>query len=238
MSRLVTWALVVLFSLLFSLLFSPLVSGCRTNERVPVEPPTPTSPAVAVASSEVAAASPTPSPSLSSSSGVPAWPSGVKSVLHVGDSTLGYTLGLALELRTRFEAAGIHYEAHTETSAGLHGFASSKKLEQLVRETKPDVVLISLGINNLTVPHPDEYERDVRSIVRQAGKAPCWWVGPLALERPDKGLNAMLARSTAPCRFASSYDLHIERQPDGIHPTQRGARRWADVIWTTLMEPR
>jgi lysophospholipase L1-like esterase len=222
MRRLVSWAVLV------------LVAACRTNERAPIEPPAPpTSPALAVASSDVAPASPTPS-----SPGVPAWPSGVKSVLHVGDSTLGYTLGLALELRTRFLAAGIHYEAHTETSAGLHSFAASKKLEELVREKKPDVVLISLGINNLTVPHPDEYERDVRSIVRQAGKSPCWWVGPLALDRPEKGLNAMLARTTAPCRFASSYDLRIERQPDGIHPTQRGAHRWADVIWTTLMGGR
>lgn len=217
MSRVGSWA------------FLALLSACRTNERAPVEPPT--SPAVAVASSEVAPVSP-------AEAGVPAWPSGVKSVLHVGDSTLGYTLGLALELRARFEGAGIHYEAHTETSAGLHSFAVSKKLEELVREKKPDVVLISLGINNLTVPHPDEYERDVRSIVRQAGKSPCWWVGPLALDRPEKGLIAMLARTTAPCRFASSYDLRIERQPDGIHPTQRGARRWADMIWTTLMGER
>jgi hypothetical protein len=227
-ARAASWAILV------------LVAACRTNERAPVEPPA--SPAVAVASSEVASASPTPSPATTPTPtptpGVPAWPSGVKSVLHVGDSTLGYTLGLALELRTRFEAAGIRYEAHTETSAGLHGFAISKRLEDLVRERKPDVVLISLGINNLTVPHPDEYERDVRSIVRQAGKSPCWWIGPLSLDRPEKGLIAMLTRSSAPCRFASSYDLRIERQPDGIHPTQRGARRWADVIWSTLMVDR
>ena len=220
-----------------------LVSACRTNERAPVERPS--SPAIAVASSEVAAASPTPSsppsppsPPPSPEAGAPVWPSGVKSVLHVGDSTLGYTLGLALELRTRFEAIGVRYEAHTETSAGLHGFAVSKRLEELVRDKKPDVVLISLGINNLTVPHPDEYERDVRSIVRQAGHSPCWWVGPLSIDRPEKGLIAMLARAAAPCRFSSSYELRIERQADGIHPTQRGAQKWADVIWSTLMEQR
>jgi hypothetical protein len=87
------------------------------------------------------------------------------------------------------------------------------------------------------VPNPDEYERDVRSIVEQAGEGPCWWIGPLSIDRPERGLIAMLARSTAPCRWTSSYDLTIERQPDAIHPTQRGAAKWADAIWSEVGVP-
>ena len=155
-------------------------------------------------------------------------------MLHVGDSTLGFTQGLALEMSTRFAAIGVRYDAHTEASAGLHTFATSRKLEELIREKSPDVVLLTLGMNNLTALHPEQYEVDVRAIVEQVGGRPCWWIGPLSIDRPENGLIAILARATAPCAWSSSYDLVIERQPDAIHPTQRGASRWADAIWTAL----
>ncbi len=162
------------------------------------------------------------------------WPPAARRVLHVGDSTLGFTQGLALEMRERFEPLGIHYDAHTEASAGLHTFATSKKLEDLIREKSPDVVLLTLGMNNLTALHPDSYEEDVRSLVEQVGGRPCWWIGPLSIPHKDNGLIAVLARATAPCGWMSSYELAIERQPDAIHPTQRGASRWADTIWAAL----
>lgn len=162
------------------------------------------------------------------------WPAAAASVLHVGDSTLGFTQGLALEMSTRFETIGVRYDAHTDASAGLHSFATSRKLEELVRQKSPDVVLLTLGMNNLTALHAEQYEADVRSIVEQVGGRPCWWVGPLSINRPDNGLIALLARTTAPCGWTSSYELVIERQPDAIHPTQRGASKWADEIWTAL----
>lgn len=162
------------------------------------------------------------------------WPASALRVLHVGDSTLGFTQGLAFEMDRRFSAIGIRYVAHTEASAGLHTFALSRKLEELLRESSPDVVLVTLGMNNLTALHPEQYEADVRAIVEQVGGRPCWWIGPLAMARPDNGLIAMLAHSTAPCGWSSSFELEIERQPDAIHPTQRGASRWADEVWRAL----
>ena len=162
------------------------------------------------------------------------WPKAAASVLHVGDSSLGFAQGLALEMSTRFAAIGVRYDAHTEASAGLHTFATSKKLEQLVREKSPDVVLLNLGMNNLTALHPEQYVADIRAIVLQVGDRPCFWIGPLSIDRPETGLIALLASASAPCGWSSSYDLVIERQPDALHPTQRGASRWADAIWTAL----
>jgi hypothetical protein len=167
----------------------------------------------------------------------PAWPSGAKYILHVGDTSLGFEQGLALEMKTRFAAAGMRYEAVTEIEGGLHTFAASKKLEELIRWKRPDVVLLTLGMNNLTAARPDDYETDVRSIVGQVGDRPCWWIGPLSIPRPGKGLITMLARSTPPCGWTNSYDLDIERQPDQLHPTQAGASRWADAIWPALGAP-
>lgn len=137
-------------------------------------------------------------------------------------------------MKTRFEAAGVRYESVTEIDAGLHTFATSKKLEALLRWKKPDVVLLTLGMNNLTAARPEDYEVDVKSIVAQVGDRPCWWIGPLSIGRPETGLIAMLARTTAPCGWTNSYDLVIERQPDHLHPTQPGASHWADAIWLSL----
>jgi acyl-CoA thioesterase-1 len=167
----------------------------------------------------------------------PPWPASAKLVLHVGDSTLGFEQGLALEMATRFKAIGVRYEAVTEASAGLRSFATSGKLAELVRAKKPDMVLLTLGMNNLTVAAPDEYEPDVKYLVAQIGDRPCWWIGPLSIERPETGLIAILGRATAPCGWSNSYELDIERQPDHIHPTQRGASRWADANWTALGAP-
>jgi len=167
----------------------------------------------------------------------PSWPAGARYVLHVGDTSLGFEQGLALEMGTRFKAAGVRYEAVTELEGGLHSFATSKKLVELLRWKKPDVVLLTLGMNNLTTARPQEYEPDVRSIVAQVGDRTCFWIGPLSIGRPERGLIAMLGRTTAPCGWTSSYDLAIERQADRIHPTQAGASHWADAIWIALGAP-
>ena len=240
--------LFVLFALAVLVVVAPLARQGLTGRRAPdrasaprpaPEPPAATRPALPGAIAEAVVDRDAESPATVEVDAAPsAWPAAVTSVLHVGDSSLGFQQGLALELRTRFEAIDVRYFPETYADAALHSFATSRTLEQLVRARKPDVVLLTLGMNNLTVANPEAYAQDVKSLVEQVGERPCWWVGPLSTPRPEKGLIAMLARSTAPCRWTSSYALDIERQPDAIHPTQRGAARWADAIWTALGAPR
>lgn len=152
-------------------------------------------------------------------------------VLHVGDSTVGYTLGLQLELARKFKAAKIHYESRTVTAAGLHAFATERILEKALRDKDPDLVIIQVGTNNLTVPHPDAYIPDLRSIVAQAGGRDCYWIGPIPIDRPEKGMRAVIRANVQPCTFFDSFDLDIARQPDNVHPTQGGAHKWAEAFW-------
>ena len=236
--RPVLWAVLVgLTALAIAVLFS-------RRAPVPVRAPVAASPVASVIASTVApvataVASVTPPPpdTAPDSAPGPSWPAGAKYVLHVGDTSLGFDQGLSLELKTRFEAAGVRYEAITEIDAGLHTYATSKKLEALLRWKNPDVVLLTLGMNNLTAARPEDYEVDVKSIVAQVGGRPCRWIGPLSIGRQETGLIAMLARTTAPCGWTNSYDLVIERQPDHLHPTQPGASHWADAIWLSLGAP-
>jgi hypothetical protein len=221
----------------------PAVNTVPTSVTAPPAPlPIPVPIPVAVAS--VVAPTPPPGAPITSSAEArppsptnPSWPAGAKYVLHVGDSSLGFEQGLALEMGTRFKAAGVRYEAITELNGGLHDFATSKKLAELLKWKKPDVVLLNFGMNNLTVARPEDYEVDVKSIVAQVGDRACFWIGPLSIGRPEKGLIAMLGRTAAPCGWTNSYDLDIERQSDRLHPTQPGASHWADAIWIALGAP-
>jgi hypothetical protein len=229
MQRPVWWAaLVVLTALVVAVPFAlPRTTPRRATVATAVTS-VPSKPAPEPVASTVAPSSPPE---------VAAWPAAARYVLHVGDSSLGFERGLALEMAARFKKAGVRYEAVTELDGGLHSFATSRKLAELVGWKKPDVVLLTLGMNNLTVAHPEEYEADVKSIVAQVGDRTCWWIGPLSIGRPETGLIAMLGRTTAPCGWTNSYDLEIERQPDHLHPTQPGASHWADAIWIALGVP-
>lgn len=172
-------------------------------------------------------------------------------MLHIGDSSVGHLqFGLAKELEKKFSAIGVHYRARVEEGAGLRTFAQTRKAETLIREMQPDVVLLSIGTNNLSVPNAAAYEAHVRSIVEQIGGRPCYWIGPLSIAKavakqttPDTPMDpdgvgravvAMLKRTTAPCRFYDSYALAVSREKDDVHPTVPGAARWADKIWSFL----
>lgn len=154
-----------------------------------------------------------------------------KTILHVGDSTVGYTLGMTLELGKMFKAAGVSYESHTVTAAGLRTFAKSRVLEKLVKEKDPDLVIVQLGTNNLTVPNPSAFLPHVKEIVEQVGGKPCYWIGPIPLEQPEHGMRALLRDNVAPCTFYDSFELKLARQEDKIHPTQPAAKKWADAFW-------
>jgi hypothetical protein len=181
----------------------------------------------------------------------PPWPKQAKSVLLLGDSTVGTkAFGLSRELDKRFQPLGVKFHFHVETAAGLRTFATSKKTEQLMRDVNPDVVLLGLGTNNLSTPNSAAYEAHVKSIVAQVGGRPCYWIGPLSIAKavakqttpdtpkdPDavgKAMVAMLKKNSAPCRYFDSYALQIPREPDDIHATFMGAGKWAEKIWAFL----
>ena len=69
-----------------------------------------------------------------------------------------------------------------------------------------------------------------RAIVARVGARPCVWIGPPPW-LPEKGILGVVKDNAAPCRFFESSPLTLERQPDGIHPTARGGKAWADAVW-------
>ncbi|WP_437682474.1 SGNH/GDSL hydrolase family protein [Sorangium sp. So ce131] len=153
-------------------------------------------------------------------------------VLHVGDSFA--LAGFAQALRPRLEALRVRYAVKAETSSYTVTWAS--RMELLVANYQPDLVIISLGANEVENVNPPAHAGAVRRIVKAIGGRPCVWVSP-PLWRKDTGIIDVIRTNSAPCRFFDSDALvpgPLPRKKDKIHPNEVGGARWADAFWTWL----
>ena len=157
-------------------------------------------------------------------------------VLHVGDSTVGGYGGLAKALKTRFTAEDTLYTSDTIVSLGIRAFARTRTLRADLARVKPDLVLLTLGANDVFLPSPEKLAGDVRAIVATVGTRDCYWIGPPTW-KTDTGIVAVIRANVGHCRFFDSSLLPLARAKDGIHPTDRGGEQWADRIWPMLHRP-
>ncbi len=157
-------------------------------------------------------------------------------VLHIGDSFTD--AGFAKALRPRMTAIGARYEVHGEESTFTTNWAS--KLQPMVANTQPALVLITLGANEVANTEPATHAYGVKSIVRAVGGRPCVWISP-PLWRKDTGIIDVIRTNSAPCRFFDSDRIvkqPIARQPDKIHPNEKGGEVWAAAFWAWLENER
>ena len=157
-------------------------------------------------------------------------------VLNIGDSFL--LAGFAQALRPRLNALGVRYEVKSEQSSFTVSWAG--KMELLVANMQPDLVIINLGANEMSNTNPAAHAPAVRRIVKSIGGRPCVWVSPPTW-RKDTGILDVIRENSAPCRFFDS-DQHVKepipRQGDKIHPNKEGGQIWADAFWKWLQEQR
>lgn len=149
-------------------------------------------------------------------------------VLIFGDSMV--TSGLGVYLEERVVAQGGKFFHVSKPSSTTLSWKEGHALQDLVRRTRPDVVIVALASNELFVPNPRARRGDVRAIVQRIGARPCVWIGP-APWLPEKGIIGVVRESAAPCRFFDSSGLTLERGPDHIHPTLPGGRTWGKAVW-------
>jgi lysophospholipase L1-like esterase len=161
-------------------------------------------------------------------------------VLEIGDSMVGYASGLAKVLRARLTAEGIEFHSDAVTSASVASFDSSDKLDRLMKLFNPDLVILNLGTNSVSVPNPEILAPHAASLVKKILPRRCLWLGPPSLhEKPPakpSPLVQVLRDASSPCLFFDSSALLLERQPDGIHPTERGAMVW-EKAFAPLLDP-
>ncbi len=152
-----------------------------------------------------------------------------KRVLHAGDSMVGG--GLARALRPKVEAEGAKYFRDVWESGSLRQFSRSDRIPKLLKELHPDLVVLSLGANDVYEPRPEAMIAFVESIAKMVRGTDCWWLGPPIWKAEYKPFVEMLRDHVAPCTFFDGSEITMQRKKDGIHPDERGGETWADAFW-------
>lgn len=158
-------------------------------------------------------------------------------VLHIGDSFLEG--GLMQALKPKFVADKTHYVSMAKSSSYLGEWSVSQELNQAYFSHRPVLFLITLGANETKAP-PKSRVASVKRLIKSLRGTPCVWVGfPIWKDEPT-GLNEMIKRESAPCRYFDSDAIadKIPRNKDKIHPTKAGSALWAELFYTWLKAQR
>src|SRR5262245_28688022 len=135
-------------------------------------------------------------------------------VLHVGDSMAPL---VGNYLRPIFSSSGRKYWIETVVSSSTLDWGGKRLLQDAMYRYDPEVVLISLGSNELFDPNPERRAPAVRQIVEDTRHRPCLWIGPPLWKR-DTGFIRVLKENLGHCRFFDSSKLDLPRMEDGRHP--------------------
>lgn len=150
-------------------------------------------------------------------------------VLHIGDSFAG---ALGIELNKVLDKAGVRSLLRFETSTYIPTWAHDRKLPEYLSQYKPDLVLVSLGANELQNPEPEKRIPLIRRIVDKIGNRSCVWVAPVLWEGANPRLLEIIQANVAPCVYldGNAFITHMPRARDKIHPSMEARPDWAGVI--------
>jgi hypothetical protein len=158
-------------------------------------------------------------------------------VLHIGDSFAG---AVGIDLNRQLKEAGVRGVLKYETATYIPTWASSKELPGYLDRFHPDLVLITLGANDLEIPDPTIRGPTIHRLVSRLGGRSCVWMAPPLWKGARPALLETIRESCAPCLYLDSSvlvpDLH--RMRDHIHPTMEARKIWAKAVVAWLREHR
>ncbi len=166
----------------------------------------------------------------------PPLPAGT-TVLHIGDSFAG---ALGIPLNKRLKEVGVRGVLKYRTASFIVEWAHQDELETYVSTYQPDLVLISLGANELGIAEPERRIPAIKKIVAKIAGRPCVWVGVPLWNDEHNGLMDIVRDNAAPCRFMDSTALFpdMPRGHDKIHPTMQAREDWAAIVMSWLARQR
>jgi len=177
----------------------------------------------------VSASAAAPSPGLAE------LPTGTK-VLQVGDS---FADALGVELGKLLKQSGLRTSLETKTPSYIGDWAFGPALRKAISDYNPDLVLITLGANEIEIPAPAQRVGPIQRLVKSLGDRPCVWILP-PLWKQDTGLMQVIKDNASPCQVLDSSVLvpALPRGPDHIHPSSEGRVRWAAAVFDWLKKAR
>jgi len=202
------------------------------------EPPAAPAPTPATATAETPPASPSPSLAAAALPAAPPTldlPKGTR-VLQIGDS---FADALGVDLGKLLKGAGLRTSLETKTPSYIGDWAFGDVLRKAISNYNPDLVLITLGANEVEIPVPAQRVGPVQHLVKSLGDRPCVWVLP-PLWKQDTGLMQVIKDNAKPCQVLDSSLLvpSLPRGPDHIHPSKEGRLIWATAVFDWLKQAR
>lgn len=153
-------------------------------------------------------------------------------VLFIGDSMTGF---LANRMSAYGEANGFQVDVVIWDGATVQKYANSPSLPSIINSHHPDMVIVSLGLNNLGESNPEaRLGASVDKIIKAVGNRQLIWIGPPSW--PGKGnmgtnLDSWFAKKLGSNRYFSTFDLQLPRQSrTNPHPTQAGCSTVIDKL--------
>ena len=198
----------------------------------PPSPPTVATPSALPSPPALASATPASAPDIlllpTHDGPIPA--ADAQRILHVGDSMVPL---VGNYLRQVLAGDKRRYEIISIPSSSTLSWARDHGLRDAIYRYDPQVVLISLGSNELFDPNPERRAAAIRQVVSETRDRPCLWIGPPAWKK-DKGFLRVLQANVGRCRYFDSTRLDLERMADGRHPSWTGSYAWATAVWKEL----
>ena len=212
---------------------TPSNTGTRAAEGSASPAPKGSAPASGVAVAAAASAQPAAAPAQSAE--LEDLPKGTL-VLHIGDS---FAAALGIDLGKRFKAVGVRNALEFKTASYIPNWSFGGDVPKFVGHYQPDLVLITLGANEIEIPNPEQRAGAIRHLVAELGGRPCVWIAP-PLWKPDTGLMKVIRDNVAPCRYLDSNALvhDLPRGHDKIHPNAEGRETWAEIVFQWLSRER
>lgn len=155
----------------------------------------------------------------------------VGKVLFIGDSMTGW---MAERLNAYgkindFEVSTVVWDGST-----ISKWAGCTNLASIISRQSPDVIFVSLGLNELLEPNPEKrYSAKLAKLKQAFGDIPVLWIGPPSWPGKKGGekLNRYLAEEMGEGHYFDSSDLQLPRQSSkNPHPTRDGIITWIDEV--------
>lgn len=140
------------------------------------------------------------------------------------------------------EAEGVSSTLKHTDASYLTDWAWDGNLQKYIWRYNPDLIVITLGANELEIADPEARVKTIHKLVSLVGDRPCVWVAIPLWAGPKNGLMNVIERSASPCLYLDTNELMdvaaLPRIRDGIHPTERAREDWAAVVVQWLRQHR
>ena len=115
----------------------------------------------------------------------------------------------------------------------------SSRIERIMVNSRPKLVVISLGTNDSGLSNPESqriHVKKIRNIVEKYG-GKVLWLSPMKLPqrfRGQDGIRKIIQEEISPQDVMPSTDLKLEMIKDGVHLTGKGYEGWITLVWNRL----